>query len=311
MNNIKKIKNILICGLGAIGTICASSIIKNKEYNLKILIDENRLNKYSTQPTIFNEEEYFFDYILPTNSDFKADLIIISTKNDGLNDAIKNIKNFITDKTIIISLLNGIHSEQEIINIYPKANVITSFYIGNSSIRKDREITHDGVYKIFFDEKDKNSKFLKEVFDKTKIKYEISNNIKEEYWKKFIINVGLNQLCAVENKTLNEIKKDTILIKKLIQLMNEAKQVAQQEEKINAEKLYQEAKNFILNEMPEATPSMLQDILNNRKTEVDIFAGKVIELGIKHKIETPINKEIFNKIKKIEKGYKKIIKNLK
>ena len=61
---MNQIKNILICGLGAIGTICASSIIKNNNYNLKILVDEKRFKKYFNKPTIFNEKEYFFDYIL-------------------------------------------------------------------------------------------------------------------------------------------------------------------------------------------------------------------------------------------------------
>lgn len=301
---MNQIKNILICGLGAIGTICASSIIKNNNYNLKILVDEKRFKKYFNKPTIFNEKEYFFDYILPINSDFKADLIIISTKNDGLKEAIKNIKNFITDKTIIISLLNGIHSEKEIQEKYINANIITSFYIGNSSIRKDRAINHDGNYKIVFGSKNnKNIEILSNFFNETNIKYENSNNIEQEYWKKFIVNVGLNQLCAVENKTLNEIKKDNTLIDKLIQLMKEAKIIAQSSEIENSEKIFEEAKDFILNKMPEATPSMLQDIRNKRKTEVDIFAGKIIELGLKYEIKTPLNQKIFNRIKEIEKNF--------
>lgn len=298
---MNQIKNILICGLGAIGTICATAIKESNNFNLKILIEESRLKKYSTIPTIFNSKEYFFDYTLPTYEDFKADLIIIATKNDGLASAIEQIKNFIHKNTTIISLLNGIHSEKEIRKTYKETNIITSFYIGNSSIRKDREITHDGVYKIFFDAQNKTSNLLKEVFDETGIKYEYSSNISDEYWKKFIINVGLNQLCACENKTLNEIKKDKELIEELNKLMQEATSIAKKEGITNAEKLYKEAKDFILNKMPQATPSMLQDIRNKRKTEVDIFAGKVIELGEKHKVQTPSNKKILEKIKEIEK----------
>ena len=85
--------------------------------------------------------------------------------------------------------------------------------------------------------------------------------------------------------------------------MKEAKIIAQSSEIENSEKIFEEAKDFILNKMPEATPSMLQDIRNKRKTEVDIFAGKIIELGLKYKIKTPLNQEIFNKIKEIEKNF--------
>ena len=49
--------------------------------------------------------------------------------------------------------------------------------------------------------------------------------------------------------------------------------------------------------------SMYQDILAKRKTEVDIFSGEIINLGKKYKIETPVNLEIFNKIKEIEKDF--------
>lgn len=300
---MQEIKNILICGLGAIGTICAYSISQHKEYNLKILIDESRFYKYSKTPTIFNKKECIFDYVLPNNQNFKADLIIVATKNDGLNSAIKQIKNFIKENTIIISLLNGIHSEKEIQKEYQTTNVITSFYIGNSSIRKDREITHDGIYKIFFDKENKDSELLKNLFDKTKIKYNFSENIQNEYWKKFIINIGLNQICAAYNLTLNQIKEDPTLIEELKELMKEAKQIALLEGIKNADDIYNEALNFVLNEMLEATPSMLQDIRNKRKTEIDIFAIKIMEYGCKYGLRTPYNEKIFCKIQEIERNF--------
>ena len=45
---------------------------------------------------------------------------------------------------------------------------------------------------------------------------------------------------------------------------------------------------------------MLQDIEAGRPTEVDIFGGKVIELGKKHNLPTPFNELLYNAIKVIE-----------
>jgi 2-dehydropantoate 2-reductase len=45
---------------------------------------------------------------------------------------------------------------------------------------------------------------------------------------------------------------------------------------------------------PQGKTSMLQDVEAGRKTEVEIFAGTVIELGLKYGIETPIN-DVLNK----------------
>ena len=52
--------------------------------------------------------------------------------------------------------------------------------------------------------------------------------------------------------------------------------------------------------IPEGKTSMLQDIESNRKTEVEMFASTVIELGEKHNIPTPYNKVLKDMIEIIE-----------
>ena len=51
---------------------------------------------------------------------------------------------------------------------------------------------------------------------------------------------------------------------------------------------------------PQGKTSMLQDIEARRKTEVEMFAGKVIELGKTYGLSTPVNLMIFRLIKVIE-----------
>ena len=98
------IKNVIIFGLGALGITYADKL-KNI-CNLKILADEKRIQNYQKNPPIFNEKEVNLEYITPKSS-FDADLIIIATKASGPHSAIDSIKNFVTTKTIIISLING------------------------------------------------------------------------------------------------------------------------------------------------------------------------------------------------------------
>lgn len=302
------IKNILLCGLGGIGCVCASAIYNAKYGNLKILVDEKRYEIYKLQPTIFNEQILNLDYILPSNKNFQADLIIIATKDDGLKTAIENIKNFINKDTIIISLLNGIHSEKEIEKSFPNNKILISFYIGCSCIRDGRKIKQNGTYELVIGAKDNKDKEalnkIKTFFEKTNIKYKIPEDIQEEYWKKFLINVGVNQLCAATGLNLKEIKNNPKLIEKLKALMQEAKLIAEKEGINNTEKIYTSAENFLLKELDDAYPSMLQDIKAKRKNEVDIFAGVVIQLGEKNNIKTPENKEIYRQIKSKEKDIK-------
>ena len=46
---------------------------------------------------------------------------------------------------------------------------------------------------------------------------------------------------------------------------------------------------------------MRQDGIAKRKTEVDMFAGTVIEIAKKHNIHVPVNERIYMTVKEMEK----------
>ena len=121
-------ENILICGIGAVGSIYAEKIQKYSPDNLKILVDEQRLERYTKNPPVFNGKELRLNYILPDDKDFKADIIIIATKFDGLSDAVRNIKNFVKENTVILSLLNGVTSEEIIAREYGWDKLLLSYF---------------------------------------------------------------------------------------------------------------------------------------------------------------------------------------
>jgi 2-dehydropantoate 2-reductase len=60
---------------------------------------------------------------------------------------------------------------------------------------------------------------------------------------------------------------------------------------------------FLANQSPDAKTSMLQDIEAKRKTEIEMFAGKVIELGREYGIPTPVNQTLYRIVKVIEQDY--------
>ena len=50
-------------------------------------------------------------------------------------------------------------------------------------------------------------------------------------------------------------------------------------------------------------PSMRQDGLAKRKSELELFSGTILKLGKKHNIPTPVNQRIYEKILEIESLY--------
>lgn len=290
---MKEIKKVILCGLGAIGTIYADKLEKFDAENFKVLVDEARIERYKTNPIKFNGRQLNFDYILPSQEGFKADLIILATKFAGLKDAIKNIKNFVKEDTIILSLLNGVTSEDIIADVYGKDKMLYSYFIGHSSVRCGNSVTHDDVNTIVFGAENnlgENVVAVKNFFDKVGINYKIPDDIKRSMWLKFMLNVSANQPTAILRMTFGDMFENTHFMKFAENIMREVQSVAKAEGVLNTETMVDEALKHLKTMTPDGKTSMLQDVEAGRKTEVDMFAGTVIELGKKHGISTPYNK---------------------
>lgn len=290
---MKEIKKVILCGLGAIGTIYADKLEKYDAKNLKVLVDESRYERYSKNSVIFNGRALNFEYVLPSEEDFKADLIILATKFAGLKDAIKNIKNFVKEDTVILSLLNGVTSEDIIADVYGKDKMLYSYFIGHSSVRCGNSVTHDDVNTIVFGAENnlgENVVAVKNFFDKVGINYKIPDDIKRSMWLKFMLNVSANQPTAILRMTFGDMFENTHFMKFAENIMREVQSVAKAEGVLNTETMVDEALKHLKTMTPDGKTSMLQDVEAGRKTEVDMFAGTVIELGKKHGISTPYNK---------------------
>ncbi len=301
---MKEIKKVLICGLGAIGSIYAVKILKHKDVELSVLVDRARLIRYRQEPLIFNGEKYCFDYITADNP-FIADLIIIATKSSALDSILVDLKGFVAKDTVILSLLNGLESEGKIAEVFGQDKVLYSYYIGHTSTRVGRNVSHDGVYKTVFGEKynneySNNVLTVKNFFDKTGINYEIPVDMEYARWWKFLVNVGYNQASAVLNASYGNFQKSDQANKLAIKLMNEAVEIARVCGVKNTERLIPEVLEVVSTMVPETKTSMLQDVEAGRKTEVDIFAGYISELGKKYGIKTIYNDMFLEIIKAID-----------
>ena len=269
---------------------------------LKILADFERVEKYKKKIPTLNGENIELEYVLPSER-YEADLIIISTKASGLDSAIQYITNFVSEKTIIISLINGISSEEKISAVFPQAKVLRSYFIGHSAIgineNGEKKYFQDGVGKIVF-EPDLE---LETFFKKNNIDYEIANDIIFSQWIKLGVNIILNEPSAIYKCSVGDLRrrKDYLALAK--NLIGEVKQVAGAcgiKNLGDYEKNVLESAELIADD---GKTSMYQDIIAKRKTEIDIFSGEIIRLGCKYGIKTPYNEEIYSKIKLLEKEF--------
>ena len=171
-----------------------------------------------------------------------------------------------------------------------------SYFIGHSAIRNGRNVIHDDVNTVVYGSENsddfENVQRVKEYFDKAGINYKIPEDIIHSLWLKFMLNVAANQTTAILRLTFGEMLANDKCMDFAINIMKEVQAVAEAEGVRNTDIMIEETVENLHKMIPDGKTSMLQDVEAGRKTEVDMFAGTVIELGIKHGIETPYNKII-------------------
>jgi 2-dehydropantoate 2-reductase len=303
---LKHIKRISSIGLGAIGCAYNSKIYDMNPDGLKVIAGGERLERYKRDGFLINGKHYDFTYIDPKEKCEPADLVIISVKANQLKQAVKDIKNHVGKDTIIISLLNGITSEEIIGKEYGMDKILYSMCIAIDGTRRGNEIRFSSYGNIAFGEKinktySEKVKSVKDLFDRAGIEYEIPENMIKTMWYKFMVNVGINQTSAVLGGTYGLFQKNIYARNFMDSAMEEVIKLSQKAS-VNLDKSDIEKWHKVLDSMPEDSgTSMYQDIKYGRETEVDIFAGTVCKLGKKYGVETPVNNTLLNIIKVIEK----------
>ena len=115
-----------------------------------------------------------------------------------------------------------------------------------------------------------------------------------------MVNVGINQCSAVTRGRFGVFQKVDEAKKLMESAMWEVVTLSEKAgiylNNTDVEKWYE----VLYSLDPNSRTSMLEDIECGRKTEVEIFAGTVCELGEKYGISTPVNKTLLQIIKVIE-----------
>jgi 2-dehydropantoate 2-reductase len=119
-------------------------------------------------------------------------------------------------------------------------------------------------------------------------------------WWKFMVNVGMNQASAVMRAPYGVIQSSPHARELMEALMREVVVLAKAGGINLVEKDIDDWYGFLKTLSPRGKTSMLQDIEAGRKTEIEIFAGKVVELGKTHGIPTPVNETLLRIISVLE-----------
>lgn len=301
-------QTVAIVGLGALGILYGQhlSAALGKE-RVKIIVNEERKKRYEKEGVTLNGEPCDFNYVLETEKGSPSDLIIVCTKSLTLESGMESMQNQVGEQTTILSLINGISSEQILGARFGHEKIIPTVAIGMDATREGQNVRSKvkGWLQIGVDVPEKEQRLTKvqELFDEANFPYTVEEEITLKIWQKFIMNVGVNQVVMVNETTYKGIQTGGDFHEQAWAAMEEVVAIAQAEGIPLKEEHIQSAFDIIDTVDPEGMPSMRQDGLAKRPTEVELFAGTILAKSKQYGIPTPVNEELYKKVKEIEQTF--------
>jgi 2-dehydropantoate 2-reductase len=301
------INTISLIGMGALGILYGDILTEAAgTQNVSFLADEKRVNKYRESGVYCNGKKCSFtvkDYMQPSEP---PDLLLFAVKGTSLDSAIETARNHVGKRTVIISLLNGISSEEIIAAAFGKEHLVYCAAQGMDALRSGNrlEYEHKGELCIGLPESlSANTPELEAVsalFDRTGLPYRLENDIMHRMWSKWMLNVGVNQIVMVNRGTFATVQKEGHEREMMKDAMREVIALSQKEQTGLTEQDLDEYVALIDTLNPAGMPSMRQDGLAGRKTEVELFAGTVISRAARFNLPVPVNQYLYDTVRKME-----------
>jgi 2-dehydropantoate 2-reductase len=303
--DMQEIRRVAILGAGAMGAYFASRFFDCPGFSTVLVASGPRLEKLKQDGLVINDKKYMIPAIHPIEAGAPADLIIVAVKHHHLAEAIRDLGPLVGDSTVFLSVMNGLESEETIGAIYGMNKILYAISLGIDAVRVENRVSYTTPGIHYFGEANNRSispkvERVQKAFEQAGIHYRIPEDMIRELWWKFMVNVGVNQASAVMRAPYSIFQTNPDAQALMEALMQEVVTLAQVQ---NINLTHQDIENWypVLNRLsPQGKTSMLQDIEAHRKTEVELFSGKVIQLGKAAGVPTPVNQTIFQIIRILE-----------
>jgi len=294
-----------IIGAGALGLLYSHSFHEHEidfviyEVNSEIVDDikKNGINLLTggiskiIRPIIDSSPEILHD----------ADIIFLFVKSYSTLDAINDIKDSINQNSIIISLQNGLGNVEEINKFIDMDRIVYgSTTIGAAKSSSSTVIAGgSGIINIGGADK-KNIAKVNSLLKESGFDSHIVDDPDPVVWNKAIINAGINPIAAILKMPNGKILSNQHALTLQENIIKEAVDAAIANKiEIKFDEILQITRD-VCKKTSENLCSMLQDIQNNRQTEIESINGKIIKYGEQAGINMQFNKSVYLLIKSME-----------
>lgn len=224
---------------------------------------------------------------------YSLDLVIIAVKTVVLDKVIQLLSKIISEKMFVLFAQNGLDNEQKAIKTFGENKILRMVinYAGNMENPNTVLVSFfnpPNYIATLMPKGDDVAIKIAKLLNSVGLKTEVPEDIQDYVWEKVILNSALSAICAITGKTMQKIMRFPKTLELVEAIIDESVTVADREG-IDLGKKFRRSSLRYLKHAGDHRPSMLIDLENGRRTEIDALNGKIVEYGRKHYIPTPIN----------------------
>lgn len=288
---------IFVLGAGAVGSVIGAQLSKKNDVTLignEAHVNAVKENGLSVSGNI--DETFRLGADTEIREIPQQTLIFLTTKAYDSETAVKGMSRLLRKDTVILVLQNGLQNEETVkratgnkVEVLRGITSIAAEFFRAGEIKYwagETTIGHNGV-----------AEEIAAIMNNSGLKARVSNDIRNETWSKLVLNSVINPLSAIFRVRNREISTQP-LAKVRHQIIRECVQVGNAEGVTFPKDLEKEVGKEIFSYTNYS--SMCQDIMRGKRTEIDFLNGKIVELGARHNVPTPVNETLVHLMKFLE-----------
>ena len=305
---MKPIQTVGVIGLGALGVLYANQFTRalGKDRVL-VLADHDRTERYRREGIWYNGNLCDFQYADAAQVTEPVDLLLFAVKFGGLDAAVETCRHLVGPDTLVLSVLNGIASEEVLGRAYGAEKVIWCVAQKMSAKKEGNRAFCDptGELAVGLPAGADRAPLerLTAFFDAIGFAYSLPADIRTHMWSKLLCNTGCNQAALVFQCGYGGLQVPGRARDTMTGAMAEVVAVAAAEGVALSQADIDSWVAIIDSFPPDGEPSMRQDGKARRPSEVELFAGTIRRLGARHGVPTPVNDWLYEQIKAMEAAY--------
>lgn len=297
---MNEIQSVAVVGAGAMGAMYAAHFA-DSGLRVRLVARGARAQRLADAGLTVNGKPLAAEIVATDSGTHEAaGLVLVAVKHQQLGEALDTVAPLVDDRTLFLSVLNGLDSEETIAERFDATDrVLPCIALGMDAERDGREVRFRQAGRLVFGDPEPVAQSservlaVQRVLDRAGLAWDSPADMRHQMWWKFMVNVGINQASAALRAPYGVFQTEGPARDLMAALADEVIAAGCAEGVILGEEDRARWDRVLANQPPEGMTSMLQDVLAGRPTEVDIFAGRVVALGHKHGIPTPHNQTLW------------------